>query len=336
MGHLRLALLLSILWSGPVVGLNSTLQQVTDFGINPTNVGMFAYIPTSVTATPAVVVAIHDCNGTAQTYFASSPYPQFADTYGFIVIYPSSPNTDTCWDVTSPATLIRDGGGDSQGIASMVDYAISTYSADPTRISVTGTASGGTMTSILMATYPELWRTATIYSGAAAGCFVNTSTVLGSYCTVDDDPMDGDYWAAVVRAMYPGYNGTYPPVQVWYSSDTSFWTSYAFRAILEWSSILGCDTLGGSFEWLDYPTYTKFVYTCMQTIMANEADPVPTHGDEDMAWFGIDPSLAPPVNPPPPPLPPVQHWGQCGGIGWNGGTVCVAPYTCVVNNAYVI
>lgn len=138
-------MLASILWFGLVAGLSSTLQQVTDFGINPTNVGMFVYIPTNVTANPAVVVAIHDCNGTAETYFSYSPYAQFADTYGFIVIYPSSPNAGTCWDLTSPATLSHDGGGDSQGIASMVGYAISTYNADPTRISVTGTASGGTV-----------------------------------------------------------------------------------------------------------------------------------------------------------------------------------------------
>jgi len=30
----------------------------------------------------------------------------------------------------------------------------------------------------------------------------------------------------------------------------------------------------------------------------------------------------------------VPEWGQCGGIGWTGGTVCVAPYTCKVGNAY--
>jgi endo-1,4-beta-xylanase len=24
----------------------------------------------------------------------------------------------------------------------------------------------------------------------------------------------------------------------------------------------------------------------------------------------------------------VAHWGQCGGIGWTGGTACVSPYTC--------
>lgn len=30
----------------------------------------------------------------------------------------------------------------------------------------------------------------------------------------------------------------------------------------------------------------------------------------------------------------VAEWGQCGGIGWTGGTVCVSPYTCKAANAY--
>ncbi|KAG8884629.1 hypothetical protein FRB97_003685 [Tulasnella sp. 331] len=30
----------------------------------------------------------------------------------------------------------------------------------------------------------------------------------------------------------------------------------------------------------------------------------------------------------------VPEFGQCGGIGWTGGTVCVSPYTCKVSNAY--
>ena len=28
------------------------------------------------------------------------------------------------------------------------------------------------------------------------------------------------------------------------------------------------------------------------------------------------------------------HWGQCGGIGWTGPTVCATSYTCTVSNAY--
>ena len=29
-----------------------------------------------------------------------------------------------------------------------------------------------------------------------------------------------------------------------------------------------------------------------------------------------------------------QHWGQCGGQGWTGPTVCASPYTCQVSNPY--
>ncbi|KAJ7854552.1 putative acetyl xylan esterase [Mycena olivaceomarginata] len=31
----------------------------------------------------------------------------------------------------------------------------------------------------------------------------------------------------------------------------------------------------------------------------------------------------------------VQEFGQCGGQGWTGGTVCVAPFTCQELNAFV-
>jgi len=30
----------------------------------------------------------------------------------------------------------------------------------------------------------------------------------------------------------------------------------------------------------------------------------------------------------------VVRYGQCGGQGWTGGTVCVSPYVCTVSNAY--
>ncbi|KAF7337087.1 Carbohydrate esterase family 1 and carbohydrate-binding module family 1 protein [Mycena venus] len=304
--------MLSILWFGLVAGLTSTLQQVTDFGINPTNVGMFVYVPTNITATPAVVVAIHDCNGTAQTYLTSTPYAQFADTYGFIVVYPNSTNAGSCWDVRSNATLTHNGGGDSQGIASMVGYAISTYSADPTRVFVTGTASGGTMTNILCAVYPDLWRAASAYSGAAAGCFVNTSSDAGAFCTPDDIIMDGSYWVPLVRAMNPGYTGAYPPISVWYG-ETNFFnaylTSYGLQSLEEWAGIFEYDT--NEYQALGFNGYQKQIYgpNLQTNFDYDEVDPLPVHGDEDMAWFGIDPSLAPPVLPPPPPPPPVQHFG---------------------------
>ena len=134
---------LLLLWFGLVAGLTSTLQQVTNFGTNPTNVGMYVYKPTSVSSSPALIVAIHYCTGTAQAYFNGSPYAQLADQYGFIVIYPSSPNSGTCWDVSSKKSLTHDGGGDSTGIASMVAYSKTQYGVNPDQVFVTGSSSGG-------------------------------------------------------------------------------------------------------------------------------------------------------------------------------------------------
>ncbi|KAG9023911.1 hypothetical protein FRB95_012317, partial [Tulasnella sp. JGI-2019a] len=28
------------------------------------------------------------------------------------------------------------------------------------------------------------------------------------------------------------------------------------------------------------------------------------------------------------------HYGQCGGIGWTGATVCASPFVCTYSNAY--
>src|SRR3954466_5823430 len=68
----------------------ATLIQVTNFGANPGSLAMYAYVPTSVSARPAVLVAMHPCGGSGPGYYQSTEFASLADRYGFIVIYPSS------------------------------------------------------------------------------------------------------------------------------------------------------------------------------------------------------------------------------------------------------
>ncbi|KAJ7671120.1 carbohydrate esterase family 1 protein, partial [Mycena rosella] len=290
-----LAFSLLFLWSGLVTALTSTLQQVTNFGSNPTNVGMYVYKPTTVKASPAVIVAIHFCTGTAQAYFSGSPYAQLADTYGFIVIYPSSPHSGTCWDVSSKATLTHNGGGDSNGIANMVAYAISTYGADPSRIFVTGSSSGAMMTNVLCATYPEIWRAATVYSGVAAGCFVSSSggvDAWNSSCANGQVSQTSAQWAAVVRAMYPSYTGAYPPIQEYHgTADTTLFPPNLNEEVKEWAGIFGYNAAAPAQVLQNTPLsgYTKSVYgPSLQGILAQGVGhTVPIQGNEDMKWFGF-------------------------------------------------
>ncbi|KAJ7512178.1 carbohydrate esterase family 1 and carbohydrate-binding module family 1 protein [Mycena galericulata] len=365
MAGLSRTLLASItlcLRAGLVSALTSTLQQVTNFGSNPTNVGMYYYKPTTVTANPAVIFAIHECTATGPAYFSGSPYASLADTYGFIVIYPSSPNSGTCWDVSSKATLTHNGGGDSNGIANMVPYAISTWNANPAQFFVTGSSSGAMMTNVLAATYPELWKAASVYSGVAAGCFVSNFggvDAWNSTCALGETDDTQQQWASVVKAMYPGYTGSYPPIQEYHgTADTTLYPPNLNEEVKEWSGVFGYNA-AAPVEVLDNTPlsgYTKSIYgPNLQGILAQGVGhTVPIQGTEDLKWFGIIPGGAggspvggttvtgpttTPTSPPtttptsPPttsPAPPVTtggtvaEYGQCGGIGWTGATAwCV-------------
>ena len=132
--------------TAPLKRAQAALTQVTGFGANTSNTKMYIYVPSKLAAKPGVIVAIHYCTGTAQQYYSGSPYAQLADQKGFIVIYPESPYSGTCWDVSSKAALTHLGGGDSNSIANMVNYTLNKYSGDASKVFVTGSSSGAMMT----------------------------------------------------------------------------------------------------------------------------------------------------------------------------------------------
>ncbi|CAL9369837.1 hypothetical protein SUDANB96_00838 [Streptomyces sp. enrichment culture] len=100
----------------------AALTEVTGFGANPSNLQMYLYVPDSVTAKPAVVVAVHYCTGSGPAMYHNTEWASLADRYGFIVVYPSVTRASKCFDVASPQALRRDGGSDPVGIKSMVDW----------------------------------------------------------------------------------------------------------------------------------------------------------------------------------------------------------------------
>ncbi|KAJ7615558.1 carbohydrate esterase family 1 and carbohydrate-binding module family 1 protein [Roridomyces roridus] len=346
-----------VLCTGLVSALTSTLQQVTSFtgSQNPTNVGFFYYKPTTVAASPALIVAIHECTATGTVYFESTTYAALADTYGFIVIYPSSPNSGTCWDVSSAATLTHNGGGDSFGIANMVPYAISNWHVDATKVFVTGSSSGAMMTNVQASVYPELYAGASVYSGVAAGCFVSNFGGVDAWNSTCSEGLTNDtqaQWANTVHAMYPGYTGSYPPIQEYHgTADTTLFPNNLNEEIKEWCGVFGYEATAPTQVLQNTPLsgYTKSIYgPRLQGILAQGVGhTVPVQEMEDLEWFGIVGSQTTPptttttgtpptttASAPPPSGSTVAEWGQCGGQGWTGGTVCASPFTCTVVNAF--
>lgn len=226
----------------------AALSRVTDFGVNPSNLNMYVYVPDQLAANPALLVAVHYCGGSAQAFFGGGAhdYVTAADRYGYVMVFPEVTRTDsTCFDVSTPQALERDGGSDSTGIAAMVRYAERVYGADPARTFVAGASSGAMMANVLAAEYPDLFEAASVFSGVPATCFgTGTSGSLwNSTCSGGRLMRTAQEWADAARAMYPGYAGSYPRMQLWHGEDD---TTLAYpnlgEEIKQWTALHGLDT----------------------------------------------------------------------------------------------
>jgi acetylxylan esterase len=222
----------------------ATAVQVTNFGSNPTGIGMYLYTPSNVVAKPPILVGIHACHGKGLDVCSSgNTFAQQADKYGFLLVCPSAVSSDGCWDVHSTASLSHDGGGDAGGIISMVDYVVQNKNGDASRVYAAGHSSGAMMTNVLLGSYPDVFKAGAAFAGVPFACFAQGSIDnLGwsSTCAQGKVTMTGDQWGALVRAAYPGFAGKRPRMQLWHGTTDDILLFHNFgEEIKEWTNVLG-------------------------------------------------------------------------------------------------
>ncbi|TRM68531.1 carbohydrate esterase family 1 protein [Schizophyllum amplum] len=286
----KITLLLATALAGAGVARAASLQQVSNFGDNPTGVQMFIYVPDTLAASPPIIVAMHYCTGTAQAYYQGTQYANLANSMGFIVIYPDAPDSGGCWDVHSTETLTHDAGGDSLGIASMVRYAIDTYGADPARVFATGTSSGAMMTNVLIGAYPDLFAAGAAFSGVPYGCFAGPS-LWNSQCAQGQLIKSAQEWGDQARSGYADFSGTRPKMQVWHgSADTTLYPQNFYEEIKQWTNVLGYEESAGTNTTSDpLPGYTRATYgTDFEAIFAQGVGhTVPEQANDVLRFFGL-------------------------------------------------
>jgi poly(hydroxyalkanoate) depolymerase family esterase len=247
-------------------GTNTYLKQVTNFGNNPTGLGMYMFVPDPVTngqvAHPGVLVAAHGCDGSGQTFCHETDFAKLADQYGFIVIYPSA-NTVTggtgganCFEV-SGAALTRGGGSDPDGVASMVSYVLdsTTYNADSTRVFATGWSSGAMLTNVLLADYPDKFAAGAPFAGVPVACMdPYDDETRGNACTRGEVSKTALEWGTFVRDAYSGYSGARPRIQIWHGTSDSILNFENFgEEFKQWSNVLGVSATPVSLDFLAFP-----------------------------------------------------------------------------------
>ena len=208
---------------------------------------MSIYVPDNVAANPPILTLIHYCGGTASAVFGQAQgggIVRAADQYGFIMVVPSS---GRCWDVVSNKTRTRDGLGDSHAIRQMVKFAIDTRGGNAQRVYATGDSSGGMMTELLLALYPDVFKAGSAFAGMPAGCRAsNESGTSGGYsgaCAGGSVTHTAEEWGDIVRMFNPGYAGHRPRVQLFHGdADSTIRYANHTEAIKEWTNVLGLAT----------------------------------------------------------------------------------------------
>lgn len=192
----------------------------------------------------------------------------YAEQLGIVLLYPTS-NAQSgynCWDCNTKKSNTHNGGGDSEGIAAMITWALKTYNGDPNKVSIVGDSSGAMMTNVMAATYPEMFRAGVSISGVPAGCWLGSpmSTPFSSDLSCPLGQKEKTYtaqmWGDLARSEYPGYNGTRPRMMIVHgTADSAVVISMLRGQLDQWSNVLGL-TFTGNATNDTQPNWTKICY----------------------------------------------------------------------------
>jgi poly(hydroxyalkanoate) depolymerase family esterase len=174
------------------------------------------YVPTSyANSATALVVMLHGCTQSAETFAESTQMNALAEEGRFLVLYPiqkASANPTRCWNWFQPKNQVR-GSGEPAEIVAVIEQVSSQYSVDRKRVYAAGLSAGASMTAILAACYPDVFAAAAVHDGTmykSASGLLEAQKVMQTAKTPDPESLAGDAWAC------GGKRELTMPVMVWH------------------------------------------------------------------------------------------------------------------------
>ncbi|MDX6584594.1 MAG: hypothetical protein QOI10_3778, partial [Solirubrobacterales bacterium] len=149
-----------------------------------------------------LVVSLHGCTESADQFRQLTRWDSLAEAKNFIVVFPqqsANNNQLKCWNFFQTASMQRDAGEPSL-IAGVTRWVQSHYTVDARRTFVNGLSAGGAMSSVMAATYPDLYAAA----GIGSGCEYAATAACAGYKSSDPVQAGKQAYAAMgshARAM---------------------------------------------------------------------------------------------------------------------------------------
>ncbi|MEO8374483.1 MAG: PHB depolymerase family esterase [Sphingomonas bacterium] len=216
------------------------LATLAAFGTNPGALVAKYHVPADLRPAAPLVVVLHGCTQTADGYDHGAGWSTLADREGFAVLFPEQTranNPNLCFNWYMSEDVGRE-GGEAQSIRQMIRAMILAHDLDPARIFVTGLSAGGAMTSVMLATYPELFAGGAIIAGLPYGSAHNVPEAFDRM-RGHGGPDDGAL-AALVREASRGHRGDWPTVSVWHGTgDRTVTVANMGRIVAQWRDLHG-------------------------------------------------------------------------------------------------
>ena len=215
------------------------LFDLTDFGSNPGALRARTYIPDGLTRNAPLVVVLHGCTQTAAGYDHGAGWSQLAEEQGFALLFPEqqrSNNPNLCFNWFVPED-IRRGGGEALSIRQMIETLVGPHGLDRGRIFITGLSAGGAMTSVMLATYAEIFAGGAIIAGLPFG---GATTIPEAFESMRGNGTRSELrLQSLVRSASP-HKGPWPTISIWQgSADHTVDLSNAAAIVDQWREVHG-------------------------------------------------------------------------------------------------
>lgn len=226
----------------------SRLKVLEDFGANPGALVARIHVPSQLCKRPALVVVLHGCTQTAGGYDHGSGWSRLADEQEFVCLFPEQQRTNNsnfCFNWFSPADNRRD-RGEALSIRQMIDATLTAYDIDPSRVFVTGLSAGGAMTSVMLASYPEVFAGGAIIAGLPYGSADNVQQALKAMR--DPVAINAKQLGDRVRKA-SRHEGSWPRISIWHgSADQTVSSKNADAILAQWLSVHDLDPTTAATE----------------------------------------------------------------------------------------
>jgi poly(hydroxyalkanoate) depolymerase family esterase len=217
--------------------LATRLRELANFGSNPGNLRMHVYVPDGVDQSPPLVVALHGCTQTANSFDQGTGWSHLADRLGFILLFPEQQpanNPKNCFSWFLPGDTARD-RGEALSIRQMIAQAVESFGVDESQVFVTGLSAGGAMTSVMLATYPEVFAGGAIIAGLPYGA---ASSVQEAFEAMFNERAPSSRALGDQVRAASNHRGPWPKISVWHGTgDTIVRASNADHIIRQWVDV---------------------------------------------------------------------------------------------------